>query len=153
MGSQGSMYVIYGIVTKCKVEKGPKDDGYGDWYPSVLYSVNGHTVTNEIDDYPEAELETGVHFSGTSKINKSKLSIEPLGYNGDYQGLRHFENKALIGYTVCAEYYIAHASALPAMENILKLRPKLIAEIKEKLDIDVLPGALRLHLLFDSLNG
>jgi hypothetical protein len=45
------------------------------------------------------------------------------------------------------------SSPLPPMDDIKALAPKLVAEIKKKLGLDINPDQLRLHLLFDSLNG
>lgn len=118
---------------------------------------------------PKIEFFNGVptNFYGAADLSKVELTFVVLAHSSEYghgnMGARHFAEgfgrkvgavgKALVGFPVCNESYINHASPCPPMDDIKALAPKLIAEIKEKLGLDVSPSDLRLHLHFDSLNG
>jgi hypothetical protein len=160
MGCQGEIYNVYGVQLEAKVlwEKG-KDQN------PVIYGINGKGFTEDVDEIgvldklafevQEAHLYGDVY--GAADLGKKqKLSIRFMGHNsesGMNMGSRHFNGKALVGFTVCNESYTDKASALPPLGQIMELGPRLIEAIKEELDVEVKESDLGLHLLFDFING
>jgi hypothetical protein len=152
MGCQGEIYVIYGVEVDAKLERQVKRDEN-----PVLYSINGHMLYDDnMGDFAEdAELYNGVQgpgYGAADLTKKLELTTRVLGHSS-WMGSRHFDGKALVGYGVGNECYMDSSSPLPPMDDIKALAPKLVAEIKKKLGLDINPDQLRLHLLFDSLNG
>ena len=163
MGCQGEIYVIYGVQVEARCEWEASPEGN-----PVVYSINGHTLSSEEDELEgyegEIEFYNGVPTSsyGAADMKKAKLIMRVIGHS-DWMGARHFcdgfgkcvgqTGKALVGYVVGNECYLDHASELPSGPEIIAQVPRLIAEIKEKLGLDIKESALKAHLLFDSLNG
>jgi hypothetical protein len=171
MGSQGEIYVVYGVVVETKVLYEPKADEN-----PVIYSINGHGVFDEDDEVGvldqiafEVEHYNGIptQFYGPSVMDDTELVIRVLGhsrrYGGGDMGARHVTEgfgsnvgkmgKALVGYVACCECYINGASKLPLMWEIEAEGPRLVSEIKEKLGLDIKIEELGLHLLFDAMQG
>lgn len=122
------------------------------------------------DGCPKIEFyngPTGGPGYGASDMSKAELCVVILGHSGEYgtgdMGARHFSEgfgrkvgalgKALIGFVVCNESYITHASECPSMDEIKASGPRLLREIKEKFGLALSLADFRLHLYFDSLNG
>ncbi len=152
MGCQGDIYVIYGIEADCKVlwEAGEDQN-------PVIYSVNGHTISDAenlpvlIEMAQPIEFYNGVQGCPYGPIDcadhsKRKLTTRVLGHSPDYtsmnMGSRHFKGKCLVGYAVGNSCYINASTPLPSMDDIKSLTPGLIAQIKEKLGLDVSADAL-----------
>lgn len=138
MGCQGEIYNIYGVIVDSKIEKHHQAN-------SVVYSVNGHTVCSDRNEISE-------FYGGIPSIDKKELCIRILGHSS-WMGSLHFNGKALVGYVVANESYIDGSTVLPAMESIEALRPKLLKDIHKKLGLTVNKEDVKLHLLFDSING
>lgn len=81
-----------------------------------------------------------------------KLTVTLLGYGGYYKG-RHFTGEALVGYTIANESYVCMAQQLPPLAEIERLRPKLVRDLKTKLDFTADPSQLGLFLLFGWIQG
>ena len=170
MGTQGEIYVVYGLEVDATVLYEPGED-----QNPVVYGINGRAFCDDEDELPVLDrmVHTEVKYAGISScgygaldLKKAELSVRPLGHSGEHcgdMGARHFgdglgnkigkKGKALVGYAVCNESYMGKSSALPAMNQIVTLNDKLIAEIKEKLGLDIDPSELGLHLMFDWLQG
>lgn len=151
MGCQGEIYVVYGVEVDAKV-----DFKKGSDRNPVMYSINGHTLCDDDmdEDYEEAEFYNGIQgpaYGAADLTKKLELTTRVLGHGED--GSRHFDGKALVGYGVGNACYIDGSTPLPSMDEIKTLAPQLVAEIEEKLGLNVDPSQLGLHLLFDSLNG
>lgn len=175
MGCQGEVYVVYGVQVPAKVEWARSDRN------PVVYSINGHTLCDDEDlmglikedpeEKPkgcpdEIEFYNGVPtcYYGASDMKKMELVMRVMGHSGEYghgdMGSRHFgdslsdrKGKALVGYVAGCESYWNNASEIANVEDIQAQAPRLIAEIKEKLGLDIDETELGLHLLFDGLNG
>jgi len=160
MGCQGEIYNVYGVQLDAEVlwEKSPDQN-------PVIYGINGKAFTDEVDDIEvldrlafevsEAHLY-GPGYGAADLSKELKLSIRFMGHNdssGMNMGSRHFNGKALVGFTVCNESYTDKASALPPLGQIMELGPRLIEMIKKELDVEVKESDLGLHLLFDFING
>lgn len=155
MGCQGEIYVVYGVEVDAKVERQVDENRGRD--PEVLYSINGHMLYDDnIGDFAEdTEFYNGIQgpgYGAADLTKKLKLTTRVLGHSS-WMGSRHFDGKCLVGYGVGNECYTDKSSPLPPMDDIKALAPQLVAEIKKKLGLDIDPKQLRLHLLFDSLNG
>ena len=61
--------------------------------------------------------------------------------------------EALVGYGLANESYSSCAKALPSLEQISLLRHRLVAEIESRLDLEVSPKELELHLLYEWSQG
>ena len=68
-------------------------------------------------------------------------------------GARHFTGETLVGYTVCNESYLDKSEELPPLEEIIKLKDRLIEDIDKTFGVKVNPKDIKAHLLFDSING
>ena len=169
MGTQGEIYVVYGLEVEATVLYEPGED-----QNPVVYGVNDRAYCDDdmaeipvLDRMVHGEMRmSGIAGYGTADPDKVELSVRPLGHSGRHggdMGARHFgeglgtkigkKGKALVGYAICNESYMSSSSALPAMDQIVTLNDKLIAEIKEKLGLDIDPSELGLHLMFDWLQG
>lgn len=182
MGSQGDIYLIYGVrvEAKCEWEAGKGRN-------PVIYSINGHTLCDDEDfmgfledprgeahyldcygkkvtGYPEEPIEYLSYPNGWD-LSDAELSMVVLGHSGEHDGdmgALHFakglgrktgkKGEALVGFTVAHECYLNSATECPPMDKIKEVGPRLISEIKDKLGLTVSPEDLRLHLLFDSRN-
>lgn len=107
----------------------------------MIYEINGKFVCDDEDARVLGQTGLGCGDMGARHFG---------GCLGPKTGVK---GKALIGYVVCCQSYWAGASELPAHEKIVAQAARLIAEIREKLGLDIEESQLRLHLLFDSLNG
>ena len=165
MGSQGEIYVVYGLQVEAKVlyERGENKN-------PVVYGINGRAFTDDEDRLPVLERLThlevsyaGIYSKGYGALDPmvQQLSVRPLGHSGVHggnMGSRHFSDgsgvgKALVGYAVSNVAYWNTSEPCASMDDIKASGPKLIAEIKEKLDLDVDETQLGLHLVFDWLQG
>lgn len=153
MGSQGTICAVYGIVVPASV----KDTPCGEEEPPVLYEVNGFTVAGEGDaddlpDYGVSEPDIVACIRSHGPTLTPPLSIRILGHS-DEMGARHFNGKALVGYCVGGVYDIDQSSELPPLHKIESYGTNLVLDIKEQLGLEIEEDALRLHLMFDGLNG
>lgn len=178
MGSQGQIYVVYGVQldAKCEWEAAPNTN-------PVIYSINGHTLCDDEDfmgrlndgtdplpaGVSQIEFYNGIPsaYYGASDLKSPELVMQVLGHSGEYgqgnMGARHFTKgfggkigeigKALVGFVVASEAYITRASELPPMNKIEATAPRLIGEIERKLGVAVKPSELGLHLFLESMNG
>lgn len=156
MGCQGEIYNVYGIVVDAKFHcRG--QGGSAGWDNPVVYEINGKLVSPD-DDEAEKLLESRNEvldqyaFIPTcgAALEDPKLITRIIGHDRD-MGSRHFKGKALIGYVVANESYLNGVTEVP--KDYEKLSRKLIKDIKEDYGIAVKKEDLRLHLVFDSLNG
>ncbi|MDP4012558.1 MAG: hypothetical protein Q8R00_03050 [Candidatus Nanoarchaeia archaeon] len=143
MGTQGEIYNVLGLKLSAEVVEEDK-----------LYRVNGKLIST-VGEIPKfgADLVHG-SVKGTADVDLENplLGIWLMGYGGYNKG-RHFENEALVGYTVANESYINFAKKLPSFEILESLKPKLLEDIKTKLNFDAELNQLELYLLFDWING
>lgn len=176
MGTQGDIYVVFGVELPAEVvyERAFEEN-------PVIYQVGSAYFCDDEDFLNGAEgvLENlafeGVQYAGIQATgygaldpSKQKLSVRPLGHSGQYSGnmgARHFhpgwggsttvgkQGLALVGYAVSQASYMNKSSPVAPMDQILAVTPKLIAEIKETLGVDVKESELGLHLMFDWLQG
>ena len=117
------------------------------------YSVHGKTVSTDVSTQDTADFVNGI---GTlhPDIEDPTLMVRILGHN-DHKEVkgRHFEGEALVGYLIANESYIDQATSLPSLERIAQLTPRLLKDLKEKLNLTVNPEQVGLYLLFDWLQG
>ena len=164
MGTQGEMYVVYGVTVPAEVlwEKGHDQN-------PVIYKVGNKAYCDddEVVDGDEFILDklayegmkhagVGVKGYGELDLDEQELCVRVLGHSGKHggdMGSRHFESKALVGYPVCNAAYWNSAEPCPPMDKIKAIGPRLIADIKETLGLEIQESELRLHLLFDWLQG
>jgi len=156
MGTQGEIYAVYGAVVEASVGYQPGKD-----QNPVIYLINGHGVCDDEDGAVsvldklafEVDAYNGItSYYGESDLKDPKLCVRVLGHTSS-MGSRHFDGKALVGYVVCNESYMASASPCPPMDKIKALGKRLVDEIREKLGLDIDTNELRLHLMFDWLQG
>jgi hypothetical protein len=176
MGTQGEIYVVYGL----KVEASVYWEKENERNP-VIYQVgdkgfcDDEDFINSDDGVLDKLALGGIHYAGIRHNGygaldpmKQELSVRILGHSGEYggnMGARHFHKevgnkssigkrgKALVGYAVSNASYMNGAEPVAPMDDIKAAAPKLIAEIKEKLGLDVDESQLGLHLVFDWLQG
>ena len=171
MGTQGEIYVVYGLQVEAKVLY-----ARGGYRNPVVYGVNGRAFSDDEDKTPVLERLThlsmgyaGIQTNGYGALDpaEQELSVRPMGHSGEHggnMGARHFveghhanqtgeAGKALVGYAVCNASYWNSAEPCASMEQIKAVAPKLIADISKKLGLDVKESDLGLHLMFDWLQG
>jgi hypothetical protein len=179
MGCQGEIYVVYGVQVEAKVEWEAGRDKNPVVYSINGHTLcDEEDLMGLLRESPEEapkgcpskiEFYNGVptEYYGASDMPKTKLVMRVLGHSGEYgngdMGARHFSDglgkkvgctgSALIGYVAGCESYWNSASEIADISQIHAQAPRLIAEIKEKLGLDIDESQLGLHLLFDSLNG
>lgn len=142
MGVQGEIYNILGLELPAEcVEK------------DRIYRVNGKTVNTDPMSDSKTDFEEGVPTEGIN-LKKPSLVIRLLGYT-DFLDMKGdgFEGKALVGYALANESYLARATELPKQEEIERLKPRLIKDISAKLGYTAKESDLKIYLLFDSLNA
>jgi hypothetical protein len=121
------------------------------------------------EKFVDIEFYNGVptEYHGANDMKKAKFIMRVLGHSGQYgcgdMGARHFtegfgkkvgkKGKALIGYVAGCQSYWNGAEEIAPVDQIHTQATRLIAEIKEKLGLEIKKEQLGLHLLFDSLNG
>lgn len=135
MGTQGEIYNILGI--KVPVEE--LDD-------SALYKVGNKTVWVDAKYYGKADIEDG--FGAKSNIIKPELHVKILGVDHELGKLSE-DIEALMGYAIANESYIAKATALPKQEEIEKLKPQLVKDIKARFGLNIKLSDLEIFLLYE----
>jgi len=172
MGTQGEIYIVYGLEVEATVLYARGEDRN-----PVVYGINGRAFTDDEDKLPVLERLThlqvsyaGIQSSGYGALDPAEqtLSVRPLGHSGEFGGgmaARHFirdcdrgdqtgkKGKALVGYAVCNASYVNGSEACAPIKQIQEEAPRLIADIKETLGLDVEESQLGLHLVFDWLQG
>lgn len=156
MGCQGEIYNVYGIVVDAEFHCRGQGNSAG-WDNPVVYKVNGKLVSPDEDgaeELLESRNEVLDHHAliptrGVD-LENPELVTRIIGHDRE-MGSRHFKKKALIGYVVANESYINGVSEVA--EGYEKLSTRLIKDIKEDYGIAVKKKDLKLHLVFDSLNG
>ena len=141
MGTQGEIYNILGL--KLPAEKIEEDR---------LYRVNGLDVLVD----PE-ENQSGL-FHGIPTISvdldNPQLIIRLEGFvTDDFIRGMHFKDSALVGYVVANESYEGRSTELPSQDAINNLKPKLVRDLKERLNYDAREDQLGLYLVFDWVQG
>lgn len=150
MGCQGEIYNVYGIVTPAKIFKKNKPGREG-WDQPVIYEINGKKVSHD-ETNEKIDFHAGIPTAGVN-LDKPELICKVLGHDTYDMGSRHFKEEALIGYVVANESYINSATELPELSDIKSLQTSLIKEINEIFGIKVDKKAVKLFIVFDSLNG
>lgn len=178
MGTQGEIFVVYGVELPAKVvyeasyEENPVIYQVGESYfcddEDFLNGAEGVLENLAFDGVQHAGIQSSGY--GALDPNNQKLSVRPNGHSGEFggnMGARHFverndftseshvggQGKALVGYAVSNASYMNRYESVAPMDKIKEVGPKLIAEIKEKLGVDVEESQLGLHLVFDWLQG
>lgn len=165
MGTQGEIYVVYGLNVDAEFISAPN----GKECNPVLYKVGSRAFCDDEDliNGAEAILDKlaydglhymGIHSKGYGALDpdKQELSVRVLGHSGEHSGnmgSRHFDGKALVGYAVSNASYMNGAEPVASIEKIQAVTPRLIADIEEKLGLIVRESDLGLHLVFDWLQG
>lgn len=150
MGTQGEIYVVLGKifpVIRADTDPSPQDDP-----AKLLYGLNGKTISITQDrskeeyDFLNGFHDTPYHADITSPI----LGVNVLKVDAEL-GDRNLDStpEALVGYGIANESYAGHAKALPPMEQIIALRPRLAEDMRAQFGLEVPLNELELHLLYE----
>lgn len=174
MGTQGEIYVVYGVEVPATViwEKAPEEN-------PVIYKVGDRAFCDDEDfiNGDEAVLDKiafeGLHYAGIQSKgygaldpSKQELSVFIKGHSGEFSGnmgARHFcdgfgasvgkTGKALVGYAVSNASYMNSSEPVASLDKIEAVSQKLVTDINEKLGLEIKVSELGLHLVFDWLQG
>jgi adenylate cyclase class IV len=142
MGTSGEIYNVLGVEVPAKVVK--KDE---------VYQINGKTVAAN-EDIADATDFVNVIPTQDIDLRDPTLVVRILGHSKtDLLKGRHFKGKAIVGYPIANESYIDKATRLPEEDQIEALKPRLKAELKERLDLEVELDQIGTYLVFDWING
>lgn len=151
MGCQGEIYCVLGkrfpVTRVNKLEELDRGDPQ-----ELLYRLNGRVISIS-EDRPKEEYQFLDGFAGfeiPKDLSGSVLGVKVLGVDheiGDNTFGRPIE--ALVGYALANESYATHASPLPPMSEIAKLKPRLLEDIRSHLGLEVSLNELELHLLYE----
>lgn len=136
MGTQGEIYVVLGL--ELPVE-GTED--------SEIYLLNGKKVLVGYNEDKKHDILGG--FLNMTGIKKPELQVRILNYDNEYGEVGEFKGKALVGYPLANESYVASATRVPGNEVIEGLKPKLLSDLKDRLGVDAKLSDLELFLLYD----
>jgi hypothetical protein len=142
MGSQGEIYNILGLKLPAEIVEKDK-----------IYLVNGKTIAADEDQETDTDF-VNVIPTAPVDLKNPNLVTRILGHSyEDWLKGEHFRGQALVGYVVANEHYLDCATQLPQRDIIEGLRPRLIKDLKEKLDYDAKPDQLELYLMFDLIQS
>ncbi len=149
MGTQAEIYAVLG--KRFPVERVDPNPQIDRDPTKLSYRLHDKKISIMDDLREEYDFLDG--FMSTShplNLIQPTLGVKVLNVDhesGDRNLGRNVE--ALVGYAVAHEIYATSATALPSMDTLLSLRPRLAQDIKSQFGLEVPLQELELHLLYE----